>query len=370
MGRRVPYVDFSAQYARERRGLLEKLDRTLARGEHILGGEVEAFEKAFARLCGVKHAIGVANGTDALILVLRALGVGPGDEVITAPNSFVASAAAVALCGASPRFADVGLDQLLDARALERAVTRRTKAVIPVHLTGKVCDMAAITRVAKKKGLFVIEDAAQAVGALYQGRKAGSFGRAACFSFHPLKNLNAAGDAGGIVTDDGALAGKLRLLRNHGLRSRNEVAFWGYNSRLDNLQAAVLNARLPGLPKVTAARRRNAEVYRAGLAGLEDVLEVPRDAKGAVDAYHLFVIQCDRRDELQRFLKQNGVSTAVHYPTPLHLQPAARLLGYKKGDFPHAERQSERILSLPIHQHLTRAQLEHVIAAIRRFYRR
>ena len=228
----------------------------------------------------------------------------------------------------------MGLDQLLDARALERAVTRRTKAVIPVHLTGKVCDMAAITRVAKKKGLFVIEDAAQAVGALYQGRKAGSFGRAACFSFHPLKNLDAAGDAGGIVTDDGALAGKLRLLRNPRLRSRNAVAFLGYNSRLDNLQAAVLNARLPGLPKVTAARRRNAEVYRAGLAGLEDVLEVPRDAKGAVDAYHLFVIQCDRRDELQRFLKQNGVSTAVHYPTPLHLQPAARLLGYKKGDFP------------------------------------
>jgi dTDP-4-amino-4,6-dideoxygalactose transaminase len=343
------------------------LDKTLAAGEHILGGEVEKFEKSFARLCGVKHALGVANGTDALVLVLRALGVGPGDEVITAPNSFVASAAAVALCGATPVFADVGPDQLLDARALERAITKKTKAVIPVHLTGKVCDMDAIGRVAKKRKLFVIEDAAQAVGAVYKGRKAGSFGRAGCFSFHPLKNLNAAGDAGGIVTDDGALAAKLRLLRNHGLVSRNEVAFWGYNSRLDNLQAAILNSRLPRLSQVTAARRRNAELYRQGLSGIVDC---PSDAKGGVDAYHLFVIQCDRRDALQKFLKANGISTAVHYPTPIHLQPAARRLGYKKGDFPETERQSARILSLPIHQYLTRAQLAHVVASIRRFYRR
>mgnify|MGYP001604490014 CR=1 FL=1 len=367
MALKVRYVDFSAQYKAERKTMLPAIDRALARGEHILGGEVEALEKRFARLCGVKHAIGVANGTDALVLVLRALGVGPGDEVVTAPNSFVASAAAIALVGAKPVFADVLSDQLLDAKALERAITRRTKAVIPVHLTGKICDMKAINAVARRRKLAVIEDAAQAVGALYHGRPAGSLGLAACFSFHPLKNLNAAGDAGAIVTNDAALAGKLRLLRNHGLKSRNEVVFWGYNSRLDNLQAAILNRRLPALAKVTAARRRTAELYRKGLAG---VVECPRDAAGCRDAYHLFVIQCDRRDELQRFLKAEGISTAVHYPTPIHLQAPARGLGYKKGDFPETERQSARILSLPVHQYLTRAQIDHVIASIRRFYGR
>ncbi|MEK7233792.1 MAG: DegT/DnrJ/EryC1/StrS family aminotransferase [Elusimicrobiota bacterium] len=367
MARKVLYVDFSAQYAAQRKTLLPAIDRALARGEHVLGVELDSFEKRFARLCGVKHAIGVANGTDALMLVLRALGVGPGDEIVTAPNSFVASAAAIALVGATPVFADVLPDQTIDARALEKAITPRTRAVIPVHLTGKICDMKAISAVARRRGLIIIEDAAQAVGALYHGRPAGSLGRAACFSFHPLKNLNAAGDAGAIVTSDDALAVKLRLLRNHGLKSRDEVMFWGHNSRLDTLQASILNRRLPSLAKVTRARRRTADLYRKGLAG---IVECPRDAAGCRDAYHLFVIQCDRRDELQRFLKANGVSTAVHYPTPIHLQAPARKLGYKKGDFPETERQSARILSLPVHQYLTRAQIGHVIGAIQRFYGR
>lgn len=364
---RVPYVDFSAQYASERRGLLPALDRALAKGQHILGDEVASFEKRFAKLCGVRHAVGVANATDALVLALKALGVKPGDEVITAPNSFVASASASALLGATPAFADVGPDQLLDARAFEKAVTRRTKVVIPVHLTGKICDMDAINAVAKRRGILVLEDAAQAVGAVYKGRRAGSLGRAACFSFHPLKNLNAAGDAGAVVTDDSELAGRLRLLRNHGLKTRNDVAFWGYNSRLDNLQAAILNHRLPRLKQVNAARRKNAAFYRKTLAGIAG-MECPIDAAG--DVYHLFVIQCDRRDELQAFLRSEGISTAVHYPVPLHLQAPCKALGYASGDFPEAERQSRRILSLPIHQYLTRRQLEHVTASIRRFYSR
>lgn len=363
---KVPYVDFSGQYAAERPRLLGILDRVMSRGEYIMGPEVEDFERRFARLCGVGHAVGVANATDALTLALKALGVGPGDEVITAPNSFIASAGAIAQAGATPVFVDVKADQLMDPAKLEGALTRRTKAVLPVHLTGKICDMEAILRFARRRGLKVVEDAAQAVGARRGGRPAGSFGDAACFSFHPLKNLNAAGDAGAIVTGDAALAAKLRLLRNHGLVSRNEVSFWGYNSRLDTLQAAILGFRLKGLSAVTAKRRRNAAVYRKGLAG---VVECPSDEEGCRDAYHLFVIQADRRDALRDFLKKKGISTAVHYPTPIHLQPSARSLGGKAGDFPETERQSKRILSLPVHQYLTPRQLGHVIGSIREFYR-
>ena len=364
---RVKYVDFSGQYAAERPRLLKTFDRVMREGEYIAGHDVEEFEAKFARLCGARHAIGVANATDALTLALKAVGVGPGDEVITAPNSFIASAGAIAQAGATPVFADVKPDQLMDPAKLAGALTRRTKAILPVHLTGKVCDMDAINRFARRHKLKVVEDAAQAVGAKRGGRVAGSFGDAACFSFHPLKNLNAAGDAGAIVTNDAAVAARLRLLRNHGLKSRNEVSFWGYNSRLDTLQAAILSERLKGLAGVTKKRRLNAAKYRKGLAG---VVECPNDDRGAVDVYHLFVIQADRRDELQVFLKSKGISTAIHYPTPIHLQPAAKSLGGKKGDFPETERQSARILSLPVHQYLTAKQLDHVIASVREFYRR
>ncbi|MBI3553553.1 MAG: DegT/DnrJ/EryC1/StrS family aminotransferase [Elusimicrobia bacterium] len=362
---KVPYVDFARQYSGEKTRLIAALDRTLSQGEYILGREVESFEKNLAKLCHTKHAIGVANGTDALVLILSALGIGAGDEVITAPNSFIASAAAIALAGAKPVFADVGPDQLIDPAAVEKALSPRTKAVMPVHLTGKCCDMAPFLKLAKKKDLFLIEDAAQAVGAEYRDRRAGSLGDAASFSFHPLKNLNAAGDAGAITTDSDALAAKLRLLRNHGLVSRNEVAFWGHNSRLDAVQAAILNFRLKTLPKVAAARRRNAALYRKGLAGTVDC---PSDEPGCRDVYHLFVIQCDRRDELQAYLQENGVSTAVHYPVPIHLQAPCAKLGYKAGDFPQAERQSGRILSLPVHQNLNEKQVRFVVEKIRTFY--
>lgn len=363
---KVPYVDFSGQYSAERLGLLNAMDRVMRRGEYILGRDVENFEKRFARLCGVSHAIGVANATDALTLALKAVGVRPGDEVITVPNSFIASAGAIAQAGATPVFVDVKPDQLMDPAKLPGALTRRTKAILPVHLTGKVCDMEAIVRFARSHRLKVVEDAAQAVGARRGGRVAGSFGDAACFSFHPLKNLNAVGDAGAIVTNDPAVAATLRLMRNHGLVSRNEVAFWGYNSRLDTLQAAILGFRLKGLGEVTTLRRRNAALYRKGLA---DVVDCPTDEPGCRDTYHLFVIQADRRDELRSFLKRRGISTAVHYPTPIHLQPAARSLRGKKGGFPETERQSRRILSLPVHQYLKPGQIRHVIASIREFYR-
>lgn len=358
-------MDFSRQYAAERDRVLAAVDRVFTGGTYILGPEVEAFEAGLAKICGAKRAIAVANGTDALVMALKTLGVGPGDEILTAPNSFLASASCAALLGAKPTFCDVGADQLMDAASLDAAITSRTKAIVPVHLTGRVCDMDAILAVASRRGIPVIEDAAQAVGASYKGRPAGSFGLMSCFSFHPLKNLNAAGDAGAILTSDAALAERLALMRNHGLKSRNDAAFWGFNSRMDAVQAAVLNLRLEGLPAVTAARRANAERYRRGLG---DAVTCPPD--GAGDAYHLFVIQCDRRDELQRFLKEAGVSTAIHYPVPIHLQEACASSGYKAGDFPECERQSARILSLPIHQYLDGEQIDHVIARIREFYSR
>ena len=364
---RVPYIALPAQYAGERVRLRAAVDRALAAGDYILGRAVERFEGRLAALCGVRHAIGVANCTDALLLTLKALGIGRGDEVITVPNSFVASASAVALAGARPVFVDVRGDQLMDPAALRGALTRRTRAILPVHLTGKVCDMAPILRFAKAHGLRVVEDAAQAAGASHHGRPAGSFGDAACLSFHPLKNLNAAGDAGAIVTDDPALAARLRLLRNHGLVTRDRALFWGHNSRLDSLHAAVLGCRLERLPGVIARRRRNAALYRDGLSG---VVRCPDDASGCRDVYHLFVIQCDRRDALRTRLASRGVATAIHYPVPIHLQPCSRGLGYGKGDFPEVERQARRILSLPVHQHLSDAQIGHVVREIRRFYGR
>ncbi|MFH2204176.1 MAG: DegT/DnrJ/EryC1/StrS family aminotransferase [Elusimicrobiota bacterium] len=362
---RVPYVDFKAQYAAHAPQLIGAARRILSGGEYILGREVEVFEERFARLCGVRHAVGVSNGTDALVLVLKAGGVGPGDEVLTVPNSFVATASSIELAGARPVFIDVGDDQLMDPERLARAVTRRTRAIVPVHLTGRCCDMRAILTVARKHRLLVVEDAAQAVGAKFRGRPAGSLGRAACFSFHPLKNLNAAGDAGAVVTDSGPLARRLRLLRNHGMQSRNKIVAVGYNARLDALQAGFLNARLRILSEVIGRRRRNAQQYREGLRG---VVGLPPETADRWDTYHLFVIQCDRRDALKSFLKTRGISSAVHYPKPLHLQPAFRHLGYHRGSFPRVERQAARVLSLPVHQCLSRRQIAHVVSAVREFY--
>lgn len=363
---KVPYVDFPEQFRRERSRLMAAVERVLAKGQFILGAEVERFERAFARKCYVKHAVGMANGTDAITLVLKALGIGAGDEVITAPNSFVATAGGIVQAGARPVFADVGPDQNLDPDATGRAITRRTKAIMPVHLSGKPCDMAAFERLARKRGLAIVEDAAQSVAAGVGGRRTGSFGVAGCFSLHPLKNLNAVGDAGIATTNDAALAAKLRMMRNHGLRTRDESAFFGYNSRLDALQAAVLNERFRSLESVIAIRRRHAARYRAGLGSL---VECPSDPRGGRHVYHLFVIQTDRRDALQAHLASKGIESKVHYPIPIHLMAAGRALGYRRGDFPVAERQAGRILSLPVHQFLTDRQVDMVIREVRGFLR-
>lgn len=366
---KVPYLDLPAQHRPLKAELLEAVGGVIDRGQFILGPEVAAFEAGLAAQCGTKHAVGLNSGTDALILALRALGIGRGDEVVTAANSFVASASCVALAGATPVLVDVRDDYNMDPAALERAITPRTKAVIPVHLTGRPADMDPIMTIARKRGLFVVEDCAQAIAAEYRGRRVGSFGSIGCFSLHPLKTLNACGDGGAAVTDDPVLRDKIVLMRNLGLQSRENCTVWSSNSRLDTVQAAMLLVKLKHLDAWTDGRRRNAAFYQEALAGIPG-LAVPRDQAHEKAVYHTFIVQAERRDELKAFLAARGIDTAIHYPRPIHLQDVAAPLGKPAGSFPAAERQAGRILSLPVYPELTREQLEWVAASIRAFYGR
>lgn len=361
----VPYTNVAIQAQSLRAELLSAVDALLSRGDFILGKEVAGFEQRFAELCGTRHALGVANGTDALVMALKALGIGAHDEVVTVANSFLASTAAIALAGAKPVFVDVREDYNIDPQLIEGAITSRTKAILPVHLTGKAADMQPILEIAHRHNLHVIEDAAQAVNASYRGKSVGSFGIINCFSLHPLKNLNACGDAGVMTTDDDVLAEKLRQMRNHGLRNRDESVFFAYNSRLDTMQAALLNVKFNYLEHWTQARRVNAAFYRERLAG---IVWCPDDQPHERQVYHTFVIQAERRDELQAFLASQGVETKIHYPLPIHLQPAAQYLGYKRGDLPVTERLAKSILSLPVYPELTTEQKEFVVESIRKFY--
>lgn len=362
---RVPYVNFTKQFEESREETMAAIEAVMRRGDFILGREVTEFENEFAKLCGVKHALGVANGTDSLIICMRILGIGPGDEVITTSNSWISSASSIALIGAKPVFVDVASDQNMDPMLLEKAITRKTKCIMPVHLTGRSARMPEILAIAKKHGIPVLEDAAQAAGASVAGIKAGAGGLFGSFSLHPLKNLNATGDAGIITTSDDEMAVQIKKWRNHGMRNRDEIDFWGYNSRLDTVQAAILLPRLRRLPEVIEKRRALAKRY---VAGLSEIVECPVERDDEFHTYHVFVIQCDRRDELQAFLLAKGIDTKVHYPIPIHLQKAAEGLGYKRGSLPVTERQMGRILSLPINQFLTEQQIDLVIESIRAFY--
>lgn len=364
---RIPYVNLAAQFAAERETLMPRLEAVLAGGQWVGGPEVETFEARLAEVTGAAHAVAMASGTDALIFGMKALDIGPGDEVITPPNSFVSSTAAIVHTGAVPVFADVLPDQNIDPARVEAAITPRTKAIMAVHLTGRVARMDAICAIARRHGLKVIEDAAQSMGSCYQGRHAGTFGDIGCFSAHPLKNLNATGDAGFVLTGDAAVAERLRRLRNNGLADRNTVVEWGTVSRLDTLQAVILTQRLEGLPAVVAARRRNAETYRRLLDPTH--VFMPPEAEGEFNTYHTFVIQVERRDALQRFLAERGIGTAIHYPIPIHLQPAAAALGWRPGSLPEAERQAGRILSLPVNQFLTEAEIAEVAETVNGFFR-
>lgn len=364
--RRISYVNLPAQFEEERAEILRAVEAVFRRGDFIGGEAVGKLEAELSAYLGAPHVVALNSGTDALILAMKSLDIGAGDEVITPPNSFVASTAAIIAVGATPVFADVLPDQNIDPAAVEAAITPRTRAIMPVHLTGRMADMNPLMAMARRHALAVIEDAAQAVGSTYEGRISGTIGTLGCFSAHPLKNLNAAGDAGFVVTADAALAARIRRLRNHGLINRSDVQEWGSVSRLDTLQAEVLRIRLRHLPSVIERRRRNAAQYRAELAGSPVFVPPCRDVE--FNTFHTFVVQTDRRDELQKFLAARGVETAIHYPVPIHLQSAASHLGYRRGAFPVTERQADRILTLPINQFLSAADISYIGAGVREFF--
>ncbi|MBI1337378.1 MAG: aminotransferase class I/II-fold pyridoxal phosphate-dependent enzyme [Phycisphaera sp.] len=367
--RQVPYVDIVRQHALLKGELLEAVSRVLDHGQFVLGPEVEQFERKIAHYCGARHAVGLNSGTDALVLGLRALGVGPGDEVLTPPNSFVATTSAIRIVGATPVFVDAGCDMNINVELIRDRITPRTRAILPVHLTGRPAAMRRVMTIARGHGLSVIEDAAQAIGAGLDGQHVGTFGDCGCFSLHPLKTLNACGDGGVLVTNRDDLAQRVRLMRNLGLESRENCVEWSGNSRLDTIQAAMLLVKMEHLDGWAAARRKNACFYRDALADIEG-LELPSDNAGEFAVYHTFIVQTDRRDELKDYLHSRGIGTAIHYPRPIHLQDAAVSLGFGAGSFPVAERQSRRILSLPIYPELDNEQLDYVASCVRAFFRK
>jgi dTDP-4-amino-4,6-dideoxygalactose transaminase len=349
----------SAQHSEIGAEVSEAVERVLRDGDFILGAEVERFETDFAAYCGATAAVGVDSGTSALELALRAFDCGPGDEVITVANSFIATALAITHVGAKPVFVDVDPGTfLMDVTQLEAAITPSTQAIIPVHLYGQVADMDPILALARDRGLAVIEDAAQAHGATYRGRRAGSLGDAAAFSFYPAKNLGAAGDAGMVVVADGARAERLRLLRNYGQAVKNRHDLLGFNRRLDTLQAAVLQVKLRHLDQWSEDRRERAVLYDELLAASS--LRTPSPASEGEHVYHLYVVRADDRDGLRAELADKEISTQVHYPTPIHLQPAYAGLGLGPGSFPVTEQLAGEILSLPMYPELPLDFVEHV----------
>ena len=362
----IPLVDLAAQYRDLRDEILPVVESVMRSGDFILGAEVALFEEEFARYCGVAHAVGVANGTEALHLAVRALGLGPGDEVITAANTFIATALAVSYTGATPVFVDVRPEDFnLDPSWLESAITAHTKAIIPVHLYGQPADMEAILAVARQHHLYVIEDACQAHGAALGANKAGSWGDAGCFSFYPGKNLGAYGDGGAVVTNNADLAEKIRLLRNIGQQKKYLHTQVGYNSRLDTLQAAVLRVKLRHLDDWNARRRAAALQYHERLAGLEVIL--PAEKPGAKHVRHLYVIQHQRRDPLQEFLKAQGIACGIHYPVPLPQQQPYRGIRTVPQNVPVTSALAQNIISLPLYPEISEEQIDRVVRALKQF---
>ena len=361
----VPFVNLVSQYMNFREELIEEFDKFCKRGEYILSETLLEFEERIAEYCETKFALGVGNGSDALFLVMKALGIGRGDEVITCPNSFYATAWAIVATGAKPVFVDVREDYNMDADKLENVITDRTKAIVPVHLTGRPARMDQINKISKKYNLHVIEDAAQAIGARFKGKRVGSFGIAAGFSLHPVKNLSVYGDGGIITTNKYDLYDKLKKLRNHGLVNRDECVLWGYNSRLDPLQAGFASIKLKKLESRNERCREIAEFY---CNQLRDYVWVPKDDDSEESVYHNYIIKTEYRDELSAFLSNQGIGSCVHYPIPIHLQQMANDLGYKVGDFPITERLAKTMLSLPIYPELSENEISYVTENIVNYF--
>lgn len=361
----VPFVDFKRRYALYRDEILSAVDEVFSSGTYILGEPVEQLEKQLSYYLNTPYVLGVANGADALMLGLKVLNIGSGDEVIVPVNSFIASAGAVVAAGATPIFCDVCDDLNIDVNQIENHITKKTKAIMPVHLTGRPADMNAIMQIAQKHNLFVIEDAAQSIGAKYHEKMTGAIGDIGCFSLHPLKNLHAYGDAGIITAKNKAHYDQLKLLRNHGLLDRDHCAVWGYNSRIDAVQAKLVSLGLTHLDEWNDKRRKNAMRYQQAL---KNIVKVPQEINDIFSVYHNFVIQTKQRNALVAHLQENGIDTRVHYPIPLHQQPAAKIWEYQAGDFPVAEKLALEMLSLPIYPELSDEHAEYVIRNIKEFY--
>jgi dTDP-4-amino-4,6-dideoxygalactose transaminase len=355
------------QQFRDPSEILEELRRFVPTGNFTLGKPVAEFERRFAELIGTKHAIGVGSGTDSLKLSLKAIGVGHGDEVITAANTFIATAGAINEVGARNVFVDCDDSFCMDVRQVEAAITPRTKAIMPVHFTGYMTDMRKLLPIARKHGIPVVEDACQAILAEVEGRKAGTWGIAGGFSLHPLKNLNVWADGGMIVTNDDDVADRLRLLRNHGLINRDEIEIFGYNSRLDSVQAIVGNWLIKDVHDITARRIDNAAYYDSGFKTVPQI-RVPSRPADCKRVFHLYIVFAERRDALLDYCLAKGIEAKVHYPIPLYLQKGLAHLGYHPGDFPVTDRHAKSIISFPCDQHLARDQQDYVISAVRDFY--
>ena len=368
MASSIPLGDLRREYSRIRSDIDKAIGRVLQRGWFVLGPEGDAFEAEWAAYCGVAHAVGVGNGTDALYLALRAAGIGPGDEVVIPAFTAAFTALAVSMAGATPVFADIDLERYtLDPAAFRASINSRTAAVIPVHLFGCPADMAAIVEIARQHDLLVLEDAAQAHGARYQGQRAGALGDAAVFGFYPSMNLGAYGDAGIIVTNDEALAEQARMLRHGGQRSRYEHELLGANSRLDEMQAAILQAKLPHLDGWNQRRRTLADRYKEGLSGTGD-LALPAAPQDVEQVYHFYIVRTEMRDALRDYLGGAGINTGDHYPKGVHLQKAYAHLAYEPGSCPNAERAASQVLSLPVFPQLSNHEVDQVIRMIRFFF--
>lgn len=366
----VPLIDLKKQYQAIKKEVNQAIQSVLDSGAFILGENVRLLEEEVPSFIGVKFGVGVASGTDALELPLRALGIKEGDEVITTPFTFIATVEAISLVGAKPVFCDIRLeDYTIDVTEARKKITAKTKAIIPVHLYGHPCRTEELLAFAKEHNLKMIEDCAQAIGSEYQGRKVGSFGDCGAFSFFPSKNLGAYGDGGMVVTNSEELADKIRILRVHGGIDKYHHHFAGRNSRLDELQAAILRVKLKYLNAWNEARRKNAAIYNKLFlkCGLEKKLVLPKELPDCKHTYHVYAIRSSQRDNLQEFLKAQGVTTLMHYPIPIHLEKVYKYLGYKKGDFPNAELAASSVLSLPMYPELKESEIKYVIDAIKKF---
>ncbi|MBI5373855.1 MAG: DegT/DnrJ/EryC1/StrS family aminotransferase [Candidatus Schekmanbacteria bacterium] len=373
---KVPFVDLKAQYNSIRREINEAVNSVIEAGSFILGKEAEEFEQRFASFCGAKYAVGVGNGTDALYFSLKAFGIGEGDEVITVPNTFIATTEAITMTGAKITFTDAdGKTLNMSPQCLEDYLKKRfdkssvksplPRAIIPVHLYGQPAEMDGICWVAQKYALRIIEDSAQAHGALYKGKRTGTLGDAAGFSFFPSKNLGAFGDAGAVVTNDRKAAEYIMMARNHGRKKKYEHEFEGRNSRLDSMQAAILKVKLISLEKWNESRRKHASLYKSLLDGIDEI-RLPYSPQWITPVCHLYVIRTKEREKLAERLKEAGIETGIHYPIPLHLQPAYSYLGCRKGDYPVAENAAQEILSLPMYPEMSSEMVEYVCSEIKK----